>query len=70
MNIGLSDQNPPHLNRSEYDRGEYYLKFYPYDFKAVVFACRACEQKVKRMLSYIFVYDMSNKESERLLQSP
>jgi hypothetical protein len=42
-----------HIGRIEYDRGDYSLKFYPYNFKSVVFGCRAGEQNVLGMMSYI-----------------
>lgn len=65
----IGTKTPSELGRIEYDRGEYYLKFYPDDIKAVIFGCRADEGNVSRMMSYVFAYAMRNEEGERPLRS-
>ncbi len=65
----ISNKNGSKLGRVSYEDGNFYLKFYPDDIKAIIFGCRTPEADINMVINYIFQYAMENEVGDRQLRS-
>lgn len=65
----IGSKAPSDLGRIEYENGEFYLKFYPDDIKAIVFGCRANKSDISKLMNYIFAFSTENEIGKRKLES-
>jgi hypothetical protein len=61
----ISDKAGNVLRRVEYDNGNYYLKFYPDDLKAIVFGTKTAPEVKSKIFDYLSYFVMINDEGER-----
>ncbi len=65
----ICDKSGSEIGRVSADNGNFYLRFFADDIKAIIFGCRAAEEDINRIMNQVFQYAMRSESSIRPLRN-
>ncbi|MCJ2085123.1 DUF2971 domain-containing protein [Methylobacterium sp. E-005] len=65
----ITNKSGSEYGRVSYENGNFYLRFFADDIKAVIFGCRTPEDDINRVINHLFQYAMKSESSRRPLRS-